>query len=524
MGAPPLQDYDEAEGASPVHAGAAEAANKGFKKRAWTPSEDGILRESVSSNGAKDWNYISSLLTERSAKQCCERWHNYLKPDIRRDAWRPEEDKVILEFHRAFCNKWSKIAELLPGRTGNSVKNRYYCLLRRDKRNASVSKGRSLQHAEGDRAAAQVQRDQMYLPRDRGPPHEIFSHQQGGCLPPSPKAVQSLQMQAQQQHGYFGLSNSAFPAQDVARSLQSLGGRDSGRTPGGLSTSESLASFSAPHSSQQHPPFTTRQYHAENKAGGIEEGFPSGHAWDPSWGQSTAAPSLDVSRSQQSHHQPIPAPGHYNLSNAQAHGGNAASFQNQAYYSSTGQGLGPMPNVLPPFPPGPQAMLNFSAASRPGGGYQGAQGHTGSEEGKVPSTSMYAMHSAGSGMGVHGGNHQGTGAITDIRCPSSGGAQRPPLPGGSNAGGEQHPSFLFQSMHSASMASPALHGCNESEGGHEIPRQGEGLRQEERMGSHVDEMQDTLYGSNRGQSISNAQAGEGPGRDPPGGTDGYTVV
>lgn len=44
------------------------------------------------------------------------RWHNYLKPNIRKDAWRPEEDKLILDYHHSFCNKWSKIAEYLPGR------------------------------------------------------------------------------------------------------------------------------------------------------------------------------------------------------------------------------------------------------------------------------------------------------------------------------------------------------------------------------------------------------------------------
>eukprot|EP00952_Eustigmatos_sp_NYUAD-ZCMA_P012528 50308-Eustigmatos_ZCMA.PRE.1 len=32
---------------------------------------------------------------------CMNRWHNYLKPDIRKDAWRPEEDQLIMEYHRA---------------------------------------------------------------------------------------------------------------------------------------------------------------------------------------------------------------------------------------------------------------------------------------------------------------------------------------------------------------------------------------------------------------------------------------
>ena len=44
------------------------------------------------------------------------RWHNHLNPNIRKDSWTPEEDRMILAAHIKYGNQWSYIAKLLPGR------------------------------------------------------------------------------------------------------------------------------------------------------------------------------------------------------------------------------------------------------------------------------------------------------------------------------------------------------------------------------------------------------------------------
>ncbi|KAK6146859.1 hypothetical protein DH2020_020728 [Rehmannia glutinosa] len=59
----------------------------------------------------------------RTGKSCRLRWLNYLKPDIKRGNLTPHEQLLILELHSKWGNRWSKIAQHLPGRTDNEIKN-----------------------------------------------------------------------------------------------------------------------------------------------------------------------------------------------------------------------------------------------------------------------------------------------------------------------------------------------------------------------------------------------------------------
>jgi transcription factor MYB, plant len=49
-----------------------------------------------------------------NSKNC--RWHNHLNPEIRKDAWTPEEERALIDAHQVFGNKWAEIAKALPGR------------------------------------------------------------------------------------------------------------------------------------------------------------------------------------------------------------------------------------------------------------------------------------------------------------------------------------------------------------------------------------------------------------------------
>jgi hypothetical protein len=54
----------------------------------------------VTEYGAKNWTYIAKNLPGRIGKQCRERWHNHLNPEIKKDRWTEEEDDAIIEAHK----------------------------------------------------------------------------------------------------------------------------------------------------------------------------------------------------------------------------------------------------------------------------------------------------------------------------------------------------------------------------------------------------------------------------------------
>jgi hypothetical protein len=100
-------------------------------KAKFEPWEDARLLDVVRARGSTNWQDIAAYFPGRNARQCRERWTNYVNPALLKSEWTEAEDQVLLQTYREIGPKWFVIASLLPGRAKNSVKNRYFALERR---------------------------------------------------------------------------------------------------------------------------------------------------------------------------------------------------------------------------------------------------------------------------------------------------------------------------------------------------------------------------------------------------------
>lgn len=106
-----------------------------LKKGPWTSAEDAILVDYVNKHGEGNWNAVQKNSgLSRCGKSCRLRWANHLRPDLKKGAFMPDEERRIIELHAKMGNKWARMAAELPGRTDNEIKNFWNTRIKRRQR------------------------------------------------------------------------------------------------------------------------------------------------------------------------------------------------------------------------------------------------------------------------------------------------------------------------------------------------------------------------------------------------------
>ncbi|XP_042382693.1 transcription factor GAMYB-like isoform X1 [Zingiber officinale] len=109
--------------------------NQILKRGPWTSVEDTILVDYVKRHGEGNWNAVQKNTgLFRCGKSCRLRWANHLRPNLKKGAFTPQEEQLIIELHYKIGNRWARMAALMPGRTDNEIKNYWNTRIKRCQR------------------------------------------------------------------------------------------------------------------------------------------------------------------------------------------------------------------------------------------------------------------------------------------------------------------------------------------------------------------------------------------------------
>jgi hypothetical protein len=100
-------------------------------KRRFTTEEDSDIVALVDKFGDHAWSTIALHFSNRTPRQCRQRYRHYLQPGIEHLPWTQEEDLQLLRVYERLGPKWCAMREFLPGRSDVAVKNRWILISRR---------------------------------------------------------------------------------------------------------------------------------------------------------------------------------------------------------------------------------------------------------------------------------------------------------------------------------------------------------------------------------------------------------
>eukprot|EP00951_Prasinocladus_malaysianus_P014405 scaffold109615_cov50-Prasinocladus_malaysianus.AAC.3 len=91
---------------------------------AWTPEEDAILAAMQAELGNR-WSAVAQHIPGRTGQQCAQRWRHKVNPNIRKEKWTEEEDRHLEALVKEYGFRWAEIARRCEGRTDQQCMGRW---------------------------------------------------------------------------------------------------------------------------------------------------------------------------------------------------------------------------------------------------------------------------------------------------------------------------------------------------------------------------------------------------------------
>lgn len=147
-----------------------QSLQPGIVRGTWRPEEDAYILQ-CKEDGLK-WSEIAELLPGRIGEHIRDRYVNVLDPNLKKTPWTPEEDQLLFQEQRRIGNKWTQISTVIPGRSENAVKNRWHNLKMTQRRKLRKEAADRKRQGEYQTAGA---RTRVYSSPSRGMMEESFS-------------------------------------------------------------------------------------------------------------------------------------------------------------------------------------------------------------------------------------------------------------------------------------------------------------------------------------------------------------
>ncbi|XP_016433925.1 transcription factor MYB62 [Nicotiana tabacum] len=200
----------------------------GLRRGPWTVEEDSLLVHYISQHGEGRWNMLANRAgLKRTGKSCRLRWLNYLKPDVKRGNLTPQEQLLILELHSKLGNRWSRIAQYLPGRTDNEIKNYWRTRVQKQARHLKI---------DSNSAAFQHMIRCLWIPR-------LLQKIQGSSVIPTMQTSQSTLL-LDSQYGPLNITKLTQTPQVLSLENNSI---SSSRCSSSSPSSESMSIYKSPN-------------------------------------------------------------------------------------------------------------------------------------------------------------------------------------------------------------------------------------------------------------------------------------